>query len=71
MAKNAYIDAWKNYKQWKEKAKRQAYYSRTKFSWEKMHDLISSILDELPEFPQEQELKLPKLKLPKLEKVKK
>lgn len=71
MAKNSYIDVWKNYKPWKEKAKRQAYYSKTKFSWDKMHELITEILDELPEFPQQQELKLPKLKLPKLEKVKK
>ena len=71
MAKNSYIDVWKNYKPWKEKAKRQAYFSKTKFSWNKMHELITEILDKLPEFPQQQELKLPKLKLPKLEKVKK
>ena len=32
---------------------------------------LPEILDKLPEFPQQQELKLPKLKLPKLEKVKK
>ena len=35
-----------------------------------MYKLVDEILSELPEFPQQQELKLPKLKLPKLQKVK-
>ena len=69
-AKSAYMDVWKNYKTYKEKAKRQAYYSRSKYSWEKMYKLVDEILSELPEFPQQQELKLPELKLPKLQKVK-
>ena len=70
-AKVAFMDTWKNYKPLKEKAKRQAYFSRTNFSWEKMHKLISNILGEIPKTPVQQEIKLPKLNLPKLEKVKK
>ena len=70
-AKVAFMDTWKNYKPLKEKAKRQAYFSRTNFSREKMHKLISNILGEIPKTPVQQEIKLPKLNLPKLEKVKK
>ena len=66
-------DMFENYKPYKERAKRQAYKSKTEFSWEKMKDLLGSRLEELvPELPKQVELKLPKLQkleLPKLKKI--
>jgi len=67
-------DVWKNYKQYVDLGKRQAHYSKTNFSWEKMHELLSFRLDKhLPKFAQQVNLKLPdlgvktnKLELPKL-----
>ena len=56
-------DVFSNYKNYKEKAKRQGYYSRTNFSFEKMKEKIDSILqDKIPEFPKHVSLNLPKLK---------
>jgi glycosyltransferase involved in cell wall biosynthesis len=66
-------DVFENYKNYTEKAKRQSYYSKTNFSWDKMKDQISEILTKnIPEFPKQVELKLPQLKkieLPKLQKI--
>lgn len=63
-------DVFKNYKKYKEQATRQAYYSKTNFSWEKMAELIDEILSRsLPEFPKQIPLQLPKLKLPELQKL--
>lgn len=74
-------DVKDNYKDWTVKAKRQGYQSRTKFSYEKMKELLGTILDtKIPEFPKQVGLQLPKLKkvgdnnppqikLPKLKKV--
>ena len=75
-------DMFENYKNYTIKSKRQGYQSRTNFSWSKMKDLLDEILDKnIPEFPKEVGLKLPKLKklggvqeqpklkLPKLKKV--
>jgi len=63
-------DIFENYKTYKEKANRQAYYSKTNFSFEKMVEKTDSILtNRIPEFPKEIKLELPKLQLPKLEKV--
>ena len=60
-------DMFENYKNYTDGAKRQAYKSKTNFSWEGMRDLLDSRLTELiPEFPKQMELKLPKLKLPTL-----
>jgi len=77
------IDVFKNYKKYQEKGKRQGHYSKTNFSYEKMKELINNILENnVPEFPKQVELKLPKLKkvkdstltlpklnLPKLKKI--
>ena len=64
-------DMFTNYKNYKEKATRQAYKSRTEFSFEKMVDQLKGYLDQyIPEFPKEVKLELPKLQLPKLKKVK-
>ncbi len=63
-------DIYKNYKNYIDRAKRQAYRSRTEFSLEKMGEKLISILED--NIPKPIELKLPQLKkieLPKLKKV--
>jgi glycosyltransferase involved in cell wall biosynthesis len=63
-------DIFENYKPYKEKANRQAYRSRTEFSWGKMVDQVDAVLTtRIPEFPKEIKLELPKLQLPKLKKI--
>jgi glycosyltransferase involved in cell wall biosynthesis len=66
-------DVFDNYKTYAEKGKRQGYYSRSNFSFEKMKEKLDFILTEkLPEFPKQVQLQLPKLKsisLPKLTKI--
>jgi len=66
-------DVFENYKNYTENAKRQAYRSKTEFSWDKMKDKVDSLLTQyIPEFPKAIELKLPQLKkieLPKIKKV--
>jgi glycosyltransferase involved in cell wall biosynthesis len=63
-------DVFENYKNYTDKAKRQAYHSKTNFSWDKMKEKIDNILStNIPEFPNQIQLKLPQLKkvgLPKL-----
>ena len=61
---------YENYKKYAELAKRQGYRSRTEFSFEKMAERLDEILSSnVPEFPKQVELKLPKLELPKLQKL--
>ena len=56
-------DIFENYKMYKENAKRQGYQSRTKFSYNKMKELLGGILNKnISEFPKEVGIKLPKLK---------
>ena len=63
-------DIHSNYKKYKEKANRQAFYSKTNFNWEEMSKVIDNILlTRVPEQPKEIELQLPKLNLPKLQKI--
>jgi hypothetical protein len=64
-------DMFEHYKKYNDGATRQAYQSKTKFSFEEMKNKIGEILDEtVPEFPKEVQLVLPKLpKLPKLQKI--
>jgi glycosyltransferase involved in cell wall biosynthesis len=63
-------DVFENYKSYKEKANRQAYKSKTEFNWENMKIKLDTILsNSIPEFPKEIKLELPKLQLPKLEKI--
>lgn len=51
-------------------AKKQGTRNAKQFSFEKMAELLDSILDSnVPEFPKEIKLTLPKLQLPKLEKI--
>jgi glycosyltransferase involved in cell wall biosynthesis len=53
-------DVYKNYKNYVDGAKRQAYRSRTEFTLEKMGDKLDSIIDH--KIPKPVELKLPQLK---------
>jgi len=73
-------DVYKSYKNYLPGARKQAYYSRTNFSMEKMTELFSSIIDKyVGSIPQQVPLTLPTLKkinksqptinLPKLKKV--
>jgi len=60
-------DMFENYKKYESNGKRQAYYSKTNFSWNNMKDKLDNVLStNIPEFPKQTELKLPKLKLPSL-----
>jgi len=56
-------DVFENYKGYAEKAKRQGFYSRTKFSFEAMKEKLGKLFEEkIPEFPKQVQLQLPKLK---------
>jgi len=60
-------DVFENYDNYVDGAKRQTYKNKNEFSWEKMKEKINNIFtDNIPEFPKEVQLQLPKLK--KLEK---
>jgi hypothetical protein len=60
---NSLKDVFEKYKEYLVKGKRQGHYARTNFSYEKMQELVEDILDKnIPEFPKQIELKLPKLK---------
>jgi hypothetical protein len=66
-------DVFENYKGYVEKAKRQGFHSRTKFSFDAMKEKLGKLFEEkIPEFPKQVQISLPKLKkieLPKLKKV--
>ena len=58
---------FENYKKYNELGKRQAHYSKTNFDWNKMFTTLESMLEtNIPNFPSQVELTLPKLNLPKL-----
>ena len=67
-------DVFENYKNYVDKAKRQAYKSKNEFNWEKMQEKLNTFLTQsLPNFPEEIELKLPtikKINLPKKVEIK-
>ena len=66
-------DIFENYKKYTDGANRQAYKSKTEFSWSKMKDKVDELFTKnIPEFPKEVALKLPqpkKIELPKLTKI--
>ena len=63
-------DVFENYKKYTDGAKRQAYKSKNEFSWDNMFEKVNQVLTErIPDFPKEIQLQLPKLELPKLEKI--
>ena len=56
-------DIFENYKNYTDKAKRQAFKSKNEFSWDKMKEKLEDILTKnVPEFAQQVQLKLPQLK---------
>ena len=72
----SYKDVYDNYKFWLERGKRQGYFSRTNFSFNKMKEKINKILEDNISIPKHVSLNLPKLKkinnkieLPKLKKI--
>ena len=66
----AFRNVFENYKNYLELAKRQGYRSRTNFSFDNMATLLDSILAaNLPKFAAEVTLQMPKLTLPKLQKI--
>jgi len=66
-------DIFENYKNYTDKAKRQAFKSKNEFSWDKMKNKIGELLDKyIPEFPKEVKLSFPtikKIELPKKETI--
>jgi hypothetical protein len=66
-------DVFENYKGYADKAKRQGFQSRSKFSYETMKEKLNNVFtSKIPEFPKQIQIKLPELKkieLPKLKKV--
>ena len=63
-------DIFENYKKYQNNANRQTYKSKTEFSWDKMFEKVDQVLTErIPDFPKEVQLQLPKLELPKLQKI--
>jgi hypothetical protein len=63
-------DSYAKYKQYVLGGKQQKQYSKSNFSFGKMQELISTILEKnVPDFPKQVELVLPKLSLPKLKKI--
>ena len=63
-------NVFENYKKFSELAKRQGYKSRTSFSFDNMVERLDEVLTtNLPLFPEEVALQLPKLNLPKLQKI--
>jgi len=62
---------YKHYKKFSDRARKQKHFAKSNFSWENMRDLVDTILeDNLPEFAEQVQLQMPKLELPKLEKLK-
>ena len=62
---------YKHYKKFLDRARKQKHFAKSNFSWENMRDLVDTILeDNLPEFAEQVQLQMPKLELPKLEKLK-
>ena len=82
-ASNMLKDMIKNYKKWKEQAKRQRYHVRSNFTKQQISKLYKNIINiidnNMKQVPKQVELKLPKLKstkqelpklkLPKLQKI--
>lgn len=60
-------DVHKKYKQYVVQAKQQKNFSKSKFSFNGMKDLIEKELNKLPNFPSRLEINLPELNLPTLQ----
>ena len=66
-------EVFENYKKYQDIGKRQAYHSKTNFSWENMKEVLSLLLKNyIPVISKESKLKLPrmnKIELPKMNKT--
>lgn len=63
-------ESFKNYKDILKRSRKHKQYTKDNFSFEKMQELIKKLFeDNVPQFAQQVELNLPKLKLPKLKKI--
>ena len=66
----AYKETYKNYKKFATLGKKQKHFSKTNFSYEVMVSNLHKLLnDNIPELPKQISLNLPKLNLPKLQKI--
>jgi len=60
---HALVSVFENYKEYAEKAKRLAYRNKQSFSFDKMTEKLGELVTKyVPEFPEQVEIKLPKLK---------
>ena len=70
VAVSSFKEVYKHYKKYSNRSRKQKQHVKDNFSWEKMRDLVQSVLEKnIPEFSQKVELNLPDLKLPKLNKI--
>ena len=70
VAVSSFKEVYKHYKKYSNRSRKQKQHVKDNFSWEKMRDLVQSVLEKnIPEFSQRVELDLPDLKLPKLNKI--
>lgn len=70
VAVSSFKEVYKHYKKYSNRSRKQKQHVKDNFSWEKMRDLVQSVLEKnIPEFSQRVELNLPDLKLPKLNKI--
>ena len=67
VASRAIKDVYNHYKKYLEKSRKQTQYIKNNFNFDKMGELIDKLMPKINPKPQQQSLKLPKLK--KLEKV--
>ena len=66
-AKDSFVNVFKNYKKYVDGGRKQGYYIKTNFSYDKMKELVGDILDKnVPEFANELKLNLPDMGTPKL-----
>ena len=64
------LEVWKNYSKFTTKAKQQQKYATSKFTIEKMDEKIAEYMEKADKaVPQKVQLQLPKLELPKLQKI--
>ncbi len=68
---SSFKEIFKNYRKVLKKTSKQSQHAKNNFSFNKMKKLISNLLtSNLPYFPKQVELNIPKISLPKLKKVK-
>ena len=64
------LEVWQNYSKFTQKGKQQMKYATSKFSMDKMNNLIAEYVEAADKaVPEQVQLQLPKLQLPKLQKI--